>query len=889
MSQTPVKKNFFQISQEVQEEFANGLAGTMASLSQKQGDVQNISLQMPFSAASGREFSGANMVRLMLTSLEKGYTDNRWMSFRQVEQFQRDNPDMNVHVRKGEKGTKILFPQEVFFVIGQDGQRETLTQERLAEIQRLRDAGGTEDVPEVHRGLLFYPYTVFNVQQIEGFPDKENPAPVMSNEEKQEFVDRFVASSGVHVSYTNFGAAHYSQDTDRVIMPGPDRYDMSAPLAMSAAKLREFFHATGHPDRENRLTLKGATLKPYALEEMRAELFSIMAGHYLGLPVDAQNTAAHVRTWNEKFTGDDATVIFQAATEAGKILTTMHQFKEGEIPKAKWFPPENQWEALRNAQLDSNDKYSAISLLQKALPILQSKFETYELGREVDQTIQSAQSSFGELQSRLEEVRQIFLSDHFSGNIVASSLAERIDKLHQSFGVHEAEDMRNISQQTSLLKSSSYILETKEKTKDLAEKSVQTLDSVLDSCAELDNKLTEVHKSMNSYEFKEDIAAKNIAADIDDFNYRFYEYNQNHNMVNEKNSDDIHITDTDLINLIKESIPLIEKRYGEDHIPKYGMPYSPTSKIIESYRSETISLIERYKKEGDGTLLTEKLRNFSNDAQEDDYLVTGSAHYISRVEQALGEVQKHGIRLTLHEEKSSLEASLGEKQTSFEQAAHALEQIQKNDVTRTIFKEDDIRKVLDTDVINLIRESIEYVPSAVRERQDEYGHSLVNNIENSISRYKESGDAHLLIQELVNASLLDDDLMAYQDRGLPEQFLKTIESTLQRAEDFGIRSTLLEEKSSLEASQGNDQKTFEQTVRDFQGAADNPVLQVRMILQNPDFLEMAMKQDPESVKELAALCDSMSVALSMELDHRQREDSPASPETVPSSNHRMRM
>ena len=837
MSQTPVRKNFFQISQEVQEEFANGLAGTMTSLSQKQGGAQNASLQMPFSAASGREFSGANMVRLMLTSLEKGYTDNRWMSFRQVEQFQRDNPDMNVHVRKGEKGTKILFPQEVFFIIGQDGQRETLSQERLAEIQRLRDAGRTEDVPEVQRGILFYPYTVFNAQQIEGFPDKENPAPVMSNEEKQEFVDRFVASSGVHVSYTNFGAAHYSQDTDRIIMPGADRYDMSAPLAMSAAKLREFFHATGHPDRENRLNMKGATLKPYALEEMRAELFSVMAGRYLGLPVDAQNTAAHVRTWNEKFTGDDARVIFQAATEAGKILTTMHQFKEGEVPKAKWFPPENQWELLCNAQLDSNDKYSAISLLQKSIPILQSKFETYEVSRDVEQAITNAQTSFEVLQKRIGEVHQCLVSEHFDGNRSASLLAARFDEFNERFKQYEPDDMRKVVQQEKLLERSIYILGPQKETHELVEKSASTVVNVRENCADLDSKLAEVRQCLSSDNFKEDSAAINISADIDDFNARFSAFKSDMNIaVSETNKDGVYSTDLDLMRLIKESIPHLEEKYGNDPIPGYGTPYSGTIRLLETYRQQ-----------GDLALLSERLERLACEFNQDPDV----SDYTSRIE-------------------------------------HALEQIQKNDVTRAMFKEDDIRKVLDTDVINLIRESIEYVPSAVRERQEECGHSLVNNVENSISRYKESGDAHLLIQELVNASLLDDDLMAYQDRGLPEQFLRTIESTLQRAEDFGIRSTLLEEKSSLEASPGNDQKTFEQTVKDFQGAADNPVLQVRMILQNPDFLEMAMKQDPESVKELAALCDSMSVALSMELDHRH-EDSPASPETIPSSNHRMRM
>ena len=838
MSQTPVKKTAFEVSNDLQEDFARELARTMAALSQKQESQEHPSLQMPFSAASGREFSGANMVRLMLTSLEKGYTDNRWMSFRQLEEFQRNNPDINVHIRKGEKGTKILFPQEVFFTYGEDGQRELLSQERVAEIQRLREAGQTEDVPAVQKGILFYPYTVFNAQQIEGFPDKENPVPVMSTEEKQEFVDRFVASSGVHVSYTNFGAAHYSQDTDRVIMPGPDRYGMSDPLAMSVAKLREFFHATGHPNRENRLNLKGATLKPYALEEMRAELFSVMAGQYLGLPADAQNTAAHVRTWNEKFTGGDARAIFQAATDAGKILTTMHQFKEGEAPKAKWFPPDNQWELLRNAQLDSDDKYSAISLLQKSVPILQSKFETYEVSRNVDQTITNAQTSFDELQKRIGEVRQCLVSEHFDGNRPASLLAARFDEFNERFKQYEPDDMRKVVQQEKLLERSIYVLGPQKETYELVEKSALTVVNVRENCNELDSKLSEVRKCLSSDNFKEDSAAINIAADIDDFNARFDKFKSDLNTAaSETNNDSIRFTDLDLMRLIKESIAYMEDKHGNDPIPGYGTPYSGTIRLLETYRQQ-----------GDLTLLSERLEGLVAEFKQDPEF----SDYKGRIE-------------------------------------HALEHIQKNDVTRTIFNADESRKVLDTDVINLLRESIEYVPSAVRERQEKHGHSLVNDLEDVISRYKESGDTHLLLGELVNASLLDDDLRAYQDIGLPESFLKAIEDTLQRAEDFGIKTTLLEEKSSLQASPEDTRETFEQAAQDFQGAADNPVLQVRMILQNPDFLEMALKQDPDSVKELAALCDSMSVALSMELDHRQRDDSPAPLETIPSTNHRMRM
>ena len=44
----------------------------------------------------------------------------------------------------------------------------------------------------------------------------------------------------------------------------------------------------------------------------------------------------------------------------------------------------------------------------------------------------------------------------------------------------------------------------------------------------------------------------------------------------------------------------------------------------------------------------------------------------------------------------------------------------------------------------------------------------------------------------------------------------------------------------------------------------------RIILQNPEFLEMALKQDAETARSLASLCDSFAQTLSMELDEKNR-------------------
>lgn len=63
---------------------------------------------------------------------------------------------------------------------------------------------------------------------------------------------------------------------------------------------------------------------------------------------------------------------------------------------------------------------------------------------------------------------------------------------------------------------------------------------------------------------------------------------------------------------------------------------------------------------------------------------------------------------------------------------------------------------------------------------------------------------------------------------------------------------------------------------------DDPVTKARLMLQNPDFLDMALKQDPNAVRELASLCDSMSQVLHMELDEKlQAQAAPHTTATYP--------
>ncbi|WP_302440688.1 zincin-like metallopeptidase domain-containing protein [Bilophila wadsworthia] len=352
MSQTPQneKKSRFQLSREVQEEFVNGIAQTMLSLAENAEQGQPSVAETPFCPVTGKEYSGANMVRLTLTAMEKGYADNRWLTFKQLQTIRDEHPDLNIRIRKGEHGVTVLRPEDVFFTVENDGKWNFVSEEQA------------KDIPDVRRHTLLYPFTVFNAAQIENFPAREQPAPVMTEAQRNELLERFVASSGVAVEHGK-GVPRFDHRTDTVRLPHPENFHSSDEYY--AAKLREFFKATGHESREARQPVKAQTLKSCAFEEMRAEMFSMLAGAKFGLPMPEHGSAERLRLWNQTFSGGESRTLFRAASEAARALTTLRQFEAGEQPAARWFPKREAWPELMEMQ-KQRDAATGVSFRENA-------------------------------------------------------------------------------------------------------------------------------------------------------------------------------------------------------------------------------------------------------------------------------------------------------------------------------------------------------------------------------------------------------------------------------------------------------------------------------------------------------------------------------------------
>ena len=110
-------------------------------------------LGLPKNAATGRAYSGVNVLILWVACTERGFGTQKWLTYRQAVK-------LGGRVRKGEKGTTLVY-----------ADRFIPTRERTR-------AAETGDEPEAIAFLKRF--TVFNADQIEDLPADIAPARYLS-------------------------------------------------------------------------------------------------------------------------------------------------------------------------------------------------------------------------------------------------------------------------------------------------------------------------------------------------------------------------------------------------------------------------------------------------------------------------------------------------------------------------------------------------------------------------------------------------------------------------------------------------------------------------------------------------------------------------------------
>lgn len=310
---------------------------------------------LPFNAVTGDYYRGLNLLWLLTVSAMAGYHDNRWMTFKQMQKLS-EKTGVKLHLRVGEKGTSIIFPKSrknsanLCNMDDFDEREEEELEEDLA----------TSSYYDGNAPAGYGAVCVFNASQIDGMPPYDDDAP-MSQIERNALVEKFIASSGIEVKHAQSRKCPaYSPYLDKILMPYPGRFHSIEEYY--AAKLHEFYHATGHAERDDRQVTTNKASREYAVEEVRAEIFSVLAGHMLDLPLSDANAASYIAHF-QKNIPEDGPGLLKLASQAGNMLTTLAEFASGRKPSAKWFPPKKAWSRLLRAQKN----------LDKDLPGFKSK------------------------------------------------------------------------------------------------------------------------------------------------------------------------------------------------------------------------------------------------------------------------------------------------------------------------------------------------------------------------------------------------------------------------------------------------------------------------------------------------------------------------------------
>jgi antirestriction protein ArdC len=268
-------------------------------------------LGLPKNAATGRAYSGVNILILWSAVAERGFTTQTWLTFRQAAKI-------GAHVRKGEKGTTVVYADRFI---------------PYRERQRAAETGDEPDaIPFLKR------FTVFNTNQCEDLPGDLAPAPAPPPDNLiLPQAEALIRATGADIRIGG-NRAFYVPSADYIQVPPPSSF--FEPINFHRTVCHELGHWSGAGHRLNR-DLSGAFgSASYAREELCAE----MTGAFVCAALSITPTVRHadyLGAWLEVLREDNRAII-RAASAASKAADYLLAFRgaaadpesPGEIPEA---------------------------------------------------------------------------------------------------------------------------------------------------------------------------------------------------------------------------------------------------------------------------------------------------------------------------------------------------------------------------------------------------------------------------------------------------------------------------------------------------------------------------------------------------------------------------
>jgi len=271
---------------------------------------------LPRNHVSGRRYEGFNALYLNYITEKNNYTAPCFLTFKQAQ-------ELGGHVRKGEKGTTVIY-----WKIREEKAGEDTTGQAEGD-------GGTH-------GRKFVPFlwSVFNVDQVEGIDFAPPASCERTAWQVLEACERVAGNYPVPRPLIRHGGsqAYYAPACDRVQLPDPKSFVSSQ--AYHATLFHELIHSTGHPSRLNRFAEEEKASRfgddSYSKEELIAEMGASFLCAFTGIREEVfENSVAYLQGWAGKFKEDRTMLIYASARAfraAAFILDLQAEENRGVLP-----------------------------------------------------------------------------------------------------------------------------------------------------------------------------------------------------------------------------------------------------------------------------------------------------------------------------------------------------------------------------------------------------------------------------------------------------------------------------------------------------------------------------------------------------------------------------
>lgn len=246
---------------------------------------------LPMNALTARRYSGINVLLLWGAAIEGDYPSQCWLTFKQAL-------EAGGSVRKGERGTCVVYADRFI---------------PEAEKAKVRETGeDARAVPFLKR------FTVFNVAQCEGLrPEALNAlamqAAPLPEREIVPHAEALIRATGADFRIGG-DKAYYAPGGDFVAVPPQPAFRDQINFYRTA--FHELSHWTGHRARLDRDQTGRFGSKPYAREELCAEISAAFICAALGIAPTVRHSD-YVGSWLEVMREDNR-AIFRAAGQASK-------------------------------------------------------------------------------------------------------------------------------------------------------------------------------------------------------------------------------------------------------------------------------------------------------------------------------------------------------------------------------------------------------------------------------------------------------------------------------------------------------------------------------------------------------------------------------------------